>query len=160
MGCPCQALGSPVRRSPGGELGGAAQSLPPPGTLAGPISTEVVARGIPVMGWQPHTKVQPWGDWGASFPSVGVTCLAVPAAGPGAGSADAFGRQITGGTSAAPSGVCPGKGSPGAMGRRGPPAGYRVPPLLPAPAAFALGRGERHGLPSSSWDSWKGVRAT
>lgn len=111
------------------------------------------------MGCHPHTKAQPWGHWGAPFPSVGGTCLAVPAAGLGAGSADASRRQITGGTRAAPLGVWPAAGFLGAVGCRGPPAVCRVLPLLPAPAAFALGRGERHWLPSPSWGSREGVQA-
>lgn len=149
----------PGEKGPGGALWGATQPLPPPETLVGPISTGVVARGIPMMGWHPHTKVQPRGDLGSRFPSVGGTCLAVPAAGPGAGSADASWRQITGGTRAAPLGVWLGTGLQGAMGCRGPPAVWGVPPLFPAPAAFALGRGEQHWLPSPSWDSREGVRA-
>lgn len=40
----------PGEKGPGGSTGGANQLLPAPETLAGPISTGVVARGIPVMG--------------------------------------------------------------------------------------------------------------
>lgn len=166
LGCSCQALGSSVNRGPGEHHGGAAQPLPPPETPAGPISSGVVAGGTLWWGGSPlsHVRVQP-GAGGGGGRGQGTLWPR------GASVAWRWGRGHTHAWGWGPAvlthpdvrlqeapWLLP-RGSLGSMGCRGPLAGWGSPPLLPAPAAFALGRGERHRLPSPSRDSQEGARA-
>lgn len=102
---------------------------------AGPVPTGVVAvcdrRGGSV-GPSPVPGYSPGG--GGCQGTLGVPVW------PGGG-----GMWVPGGTAGVPHRV------------RGPPwgAGWGAPPLLPSPAAFALGRGAQHRLPSPSRDSWR-----
>lgn len=106
-------------------------------------------RGLWLKGPPPVPEYSPGGGWSGHPGGAGVACCQwdMP------GSADAAGCQVIGDSVAAPSGV-PHRlsGTP----CRG--AGWGAPPLLPAPAAFALGRGEWHRLPSPSRDSREGAQ--
>lgn len=59
----------PGEKGPGGSSGGVpTQSLPPPETMAGPISIGVMAWGIPVMGGTPIPRCSPGGIGVPHFP--------------------------------------------------------------------------------------------